>query len=75
MNNNPLNKIMLHSFEVHQNSFHEYVIKGSTVDGEQCLLEKQEQNKWLFSFNGVPQSILKTKTVIAMLRSANIMLV
>ncbi len=75
MNNNLLNKVILHSFEVHQNSFHEYVIKGSTIHGEQCLIEKQERNKWLFTFNGVPKSILKTKTVVSMLRSANVMLV
>lgn len=75
MKNNLLNKEIWHSFEVHQNSLHEYIIKGSTIHGEQCLIRKKARNKWLFTLDGIPKSILKTTTVIEMLKSANIMLV
>lgn len=73
--NTLLYKTVWESFEIEQNSSHEYIIKGSSSSGEQCLIKQQDSNKWLLTFNGTPKSMLNTKTVVQILKNADIMLV
>ncbi len=74
MNSSVLYRTVWESFEVYENSFHEYIIRGASVNGEQCLIEQRESNKWLLTFNGVYKFILNTKTLVKMLKNANVII-
>ena len=61
-----LNKARLLGFEVYQDSSQKWIIKGYE-NNKFWLIEEKEIDRWLITFNGIPQMLVETKIALSII--------